>query len=87
MKTLLLIALLFTPMAFAQEARIPLPTCENGRLQYQGQNHFYADICINGIAIPNPKECREYQQKADLKLLREEMLGFMEKRKAKVCGK
>ena len=87
MKILLLAALLFAPLAFSQEPRIDLPRCVNGQVQYQSPNHLYADFCINGLGLKSPKECREYQNKSNKRLLYKEMSEFINKRAAKVCGK
>ena len=86
MKKLLIIAALLSSTSFAEAGRLPEPICVAGKLQYKDPGHFWQDFCNNGLGIMTPQECVKYQKEVDPEKLDKELMDFLKKKHAKICG-
>lgn len=81
-----MIVFLLSSVAFAQHSYPP--TCYQGQIYYQNQQHTLIDFCIEFLKAKTPKECEkkvnEFKaQENGAKIA----MDFFKKRREEVCGK
>ena len=86
MKIFLLVALLSFSVFAEDSLREPQPQCINGKIQYQSIGLLFKDFCISEKGINTAEECIKYQQNVGPELTKKEVMAFLVKKSAKVCG-
>ena len=83
MKKLILAAILFSSVTFAQ---VPQPQCRKGNLAYADQQHVIYDFCVVRLKATSPVHCNIMIKQLGDDGVQKEYSAYLKQRKKEICG-